>query len=164
MSTCQFRSWASLGNGLSKGCKVLKCHDNPAALGRVGNQRGTGIKLLSPCIIQRQCSPGAGQFSPGPVCSGAHNRKSPAQMFYSFSWIRKQALGSIPVAAWLLCPAQRAGSPPSAGFGLFPASKEVSDLGGLLPRQQILLATDISFSKWEDVLAFQRSECPGKPG
>lgn len=69
---------------LSKGQRVRKCPDNPAALGGAGAQRAR-IKLLSPFIIQRQSSPKSGPIFPWPCLQRGHNTKSPAQMFYSFS-------------------------------------------------------------------------------
>ena len=137
---------------LSKGQRVLKCPDSPAALGGAGGvaQRAR-IKLLSPFIIQRQSSPQSGPIFPWPCLQRGHNTESPAQMFYSFSRIRKLARGSISVAA-VSCSAGQ-DLHPGAGSRLFLASKEVSDLGGWLPRQQILLATDIVFPNW--------GRCPG---
>ena len=64
---------------LSKGQRVLKCPDNPAALGGAGGggvaQRAR-VKPLSPFIIQRQSSPQSGPIFPWPCLQWGHSRVS----------------------------------------------------------------------------------------
>ena len=72
---------------LSKGQRVLKSPDNPAALGGAGGgvlHKGHASSCFHHSLFRGKVLPRAGQFSPGPVCSGA-TAESPAQMFYSFS-------------------------------------------------------------------------------
>lgn len=111
-------------NSLSMRHKVLKCHDNPTALARGGGPEGQHIKLLSSFIIQRQFSPRAGQFSPGPVCTG-HTIESLLLQCFIHSLEYGNKLSNQ--YRWLLCPARLAGPPPGTGSRFFVASKEISD-------------------------------------
>lgn len=111
-------------NSLSVGHKVLKCHDNPAALARGGGLEGQRIKPLSSFIIQRQFSPRAGQFSPGPVCTG-HTMESLLLQCFIHSLEYGNELSNQ--YRWLPGPGRLAEPPPGAGSRFFVASKKISD-------------------------------------